>query len=770
MQRHKIASLLAVAMLWACGNDEGSQTTSIALPGVGGGGNVAPVAGDEDGTGGGNAGRGNGGAGNGGGGVPGQGGDWAGPDESGDLPGGGPIEFATEPGSPGWPTGKPKQQPQGGSEEAVVGLGNKPAGTPGKVHAKAEDLEASLDYTTEAEAAASVELIVRNPEIPASEPTLHAKVVVRAASGSGRVTAGTRAAVVLQVPGQAPIEADAEVDADGLCDVALDVPAGMFQIGAVLQATAHARLVHGGAESPKVGVTLGAGIDAAQLPTPGIWLSVPSATAAPGTELALVVHARTLVNPLEKAKISVQGDGAVFEFLDAKFGEKYEGSFEVGNGSIAMDGARGAKTAISAVTGASVFATIRVRIKVGATIGAKGWLKVQIGAMTTLAEVPLLAPDTAGVVADSAGLGAIGHVTVGSDVLRGLVVVVRDAVLVNSAALDGKAVERPVRTLAVWQSGKDEDVTATLESEDPTVCGVAEGKVVLKGAEKKGAGKVQILAKWKGAMAVARIRVLFPYQIRIELDDGVLERVAGAPEACAGFAGYQHTRARVLASFGTSADQAFEADVTGLVQLSSTQPTVASCDTQGIVRGVGAGSFVLVARGGPDGGVLAERKAACSDETVTVESLEAVAATSLGLSQVGTPVGPALDAKLAVLAHFKQQLHVAQKAARVLAWAKCSDGAMMPVTESMGLRAEIKVQGIVELAEGPLRVIAMAEGEGKLILAKWTACGAGLAEGWVWIRVKWSTGGGGGTGDGGGGGGNGDDGRACWRCSSIANE
>ncbi|MCB9740156.1 MAG: hypothetical protein H6747_12900 [Deltaproteobacteria bacterium] len=781
MQRHKIAAFTALALLWACGNDEGRSTTAIELPGTGGNGQVAPVGGTGNEGGAGSGGRANT-ADAGGSGLPGVGGDWQGPNEDGDLPGGGPIDFEVGPQGPGWPSGTPKQEEgpggSGGSgsgsgsgsntdsaspgwHESVGGLGQAPAGTPGKVHAKAGSLETTIDYTAEAEAAATVDLIVRTPKVSSTERKLRAKVVVRAQSGSGHVKAGTRAAVVVEVPGSAPVEADAEVDGDGLADIDVDLPEGAFAVGVVVQASVHAKVVGTTVVSAKVGVELAAKIELTALVAPGASLQIPVAQAAPGAEFQLTLTARTVVNPLEQIEVEVQGDGSALEILDATFDGKFEGSHEAGPGTLHIKAKRGAKTAISSVTGTVEIGKVRVRVKAGATLGAKAWIKIKIVGMFTLADVPLVGPGSDGAVVDADGAGNVGHVLVAGDQLVGLVAVVANASLFNTAVLDGKHVERKVRTIAVWASGKDEDVDASLESEDKAVCTTDKGLVKLTGGESRGASKLQILAKWKGATAVCRVRVYFPGALEIRLDDPILNRVAGAPAACAGFGGYQHTKARAIAGWDLGDGKAlFEADVSGHLEWSSSQPTVASCDNSW-VRGIAKGEFILVARGGPKKLPLAQRKASCSDEEVSVEALEALASTGLSLQQVGPPVPPGLADAFHVVARFKQQLHVAQKSAPVLAWARCSDGARMPVTEAMGLTAELSVAGIVELAQGPLRVVAVAEGQGKVVLAKWGACGAALGQGWVWIRVQWSSGGGGGGtgngggGDSGGGGGNG---------------
>ncbi|KAI4893205.1 hypothetical protein NFI96_018519, partial [Prochilodus magdalenae] len=366
----------------------------------------------------------------------------------------------------------------------------------------------------------------------------------------------------------------------------------------------------------------------------------------------------------------------------------------------------------------------------------------------------------------------------------GIVPLIPNTELLNTAVLTGKKVSIPVRVLGVEADGSVSDITnsSRCRSADEDTLKVSERceSVYMNGEETRGRVRMAVNFTYSHLSAQLEVSVWMPHlPLQIDMSDPELSQIKGwrVPVSEAKRATwdseeddekkgrgcmlqYQHSLVRVLTAFTAEAPDSsgsspvyflgpeWLVDVTGLVRYSLKvgDTSIMRLQSGTVLSGRAAGVTTVQVVSPLSDTVLAERMVRVLDDKVSITELglQLVSGLSLSLQLV-----PGSNRAIAATATTQDTMHTPKQEAVVACWVKFSDGSQAPLDlfdpSGYALTVSSLDKRVVSVGKVPGRVVvAEAEGHGLLLRAELAICEAcqkskrksKLAVGAGTVRVK----------------------------------
>ena len=619
-----------------------------------------------------------------------------------------PIDLTLSAGSPGHLTGVPTTAPQGATSATLEQALAAPPGTAGAIVATLGPLSDSAPYTSPALAAASVRLVARRTTIWPDDPQV--RLVVSARDAFGRPASAATTVDLAVTFGDAEVDGSC-VTADGLCEATLTLPASAFDAAAA-QATASLR----GVPAAPVALTLVAPVTPEAPPEPSVALMLPQGPRLQTTSFAVPIVAHTGGTAPEAFDVTLQ-IGAGLEVVAAELAPEWQGAAGIDGGTVQMVGVRRAPLA-----GDPVLGTLTLRVAADAPDGATVGVTGVVESLLDVQNVALLAPGTA-------LLG--GGVAVAENAPVALLAAIDRPQLVDLAPVGGATHDATVTAQLLRGAGALEDVSAQIACDG--------GSCVVAAAGDPGAADVAVTLPGQADLgdAVQVVRWIPALPVTVLLSDAALDPIDGWLAGDCATPRYQAARASVLVTFDGGDQQA-----TALLDVplqSSDAGVVAVSGDRVTAVAPGAATVSAVGPDGPIGGAAVT----VGTTPVAVTGLDVVVATGVRASGPSFDVSdPAqLDAltPAAVSAAGLQELDAEGASGVVLAWLTTADGqrSLAPLAIADGLAVASADEAVlaVDTDGADAAVTALTSGEGALVTATLTSCGAELATGTATVVV-----------------------------------
>ncbi|MFT7817414.1 transmembrane protein 132D-like [Arapaima gigas] len=336
----------------------------------------------------------------------------------------------------------------------------------------------------------------------------------------------------------------------------------------------------------------------------------------------------------------------------------------------------------------------------------------------------------------------------------GLVPLVADAEIINTAVLTGKRVAVPVRTVAVEKDGSVTDISSftRCRSTDEDVSERCD-YVYVNGKETRGRLRMQVNFTYSHLSAQLEMRVWMPQlPLQIQVSDAELSQIKGwrVPVAAGKRSGwdsteeeearqgrgcslqFQHALVQVVTQLEAESLEAGQpstkflggdwlVDVTRLVRyfLKVQDPHVARLQQGTVLSGRSAGVTNLQVLSPLSDSLLAEKTVKVLEDRVSVVELGVQLVSGLSLS---LQLSPGSDRVVVATTTAQEVLSSPDQEAAIGCWIRCSDGSLTPLdayeSGSYVLAVRSMDADVVTVRKELLAVVAKADGRGELLRAE----------------------------------------------------
>ncbi|KAK3278642.1 hypothetical protein CYMTET_13431 [Cymbomonas tetramitiformis] len=626
-------------------------------------------------------------------------------------------------GSPGYAAGPTVYQGESSFARTFTALNTDNAGAQGSVGIYMGGdacsngvLLQSMAYTTVAEQAASVGVVLRTTSLYHDRRTLSLEYFLRDAAGRPQVLLDDLK-IEMMVRHQLTfatfrVQCLAPDAASGTASCSFDDWHDSFFNSGVANATvtlyvnyAEVRV----AESEPVDVLVQTQVQYDELTHAGMVLDIPASPRTPGTGFTAQLSANTDGYALSTWGVTILYDPAVLSFeefeVDSRFLTPTVNSATAGQVRVVVAGlADGVETAN--VTGSAV-SLAEAQFKVTSTAAAGEYAAALSCTITEMVTVTTLTLEGTVNVPAQVNDWRGGNRTEGSLLVEkletvGLYGFASQAEIFNTARLTGEALATQVEFWAAHSSADSPDTMAAVSSchvanmpEVATAEVSGSGcRVVVNASHTGGAAAVEILATAGDLSVKVPLRVWIPLSVEVTANDTLLSPVygsmydGGVPPNCPE-AVYQSTGLQATAVFGGEGlDPLPELDVTCLVGLTSNDSTV--LDVAGTrARGRSLGHAAVWAQRPGSSEELSQQMAmTVGGPAVSVHHLSAVLVTGAEVAGAST-VGSGADARLTVDAQLQQKLTREGDEGSIYVYAALSDGSVQPIGAQDGVAVAV---------------------------------------------------------------------------------
>ena len=599
------------------------------------------------------------------------------------------------------------------------------------------NLSALTNYSTLAAPIVEVEAVNMRDTLYADNAGV--QIAVQARDSLGRpVAQGTAVKVVMSgasIPAGASKETGCSTDAKGRCIASWTAPSAVFESGASIFAT----VTVGPVSQPPLAFTVVPRPDVLVVQTPGAGLQLPLSPRFTNDTFQVPVYVNSGSSTLGAYDIRVSFDK--FELQATALSKGGCAAFNDPVSNLVGDAnATGTLkfNSLNSGTGEPCAAGAKIHV---ATITFKVLPGLPVDDPTGAAVVTCLVQDLfdnnfnqlvsgkVGDVAGPEGVGTSGEVTAWSNKIMGIVAGVPDAQLLNwkpiTGAADGVQVDVVGYRRDYTQSFLSTDPKTDYGSLDGAIASVSLNGFVTAGA---GAGETIIFATHEGATATARVKVLQPGSVEIELTDDTLQPIAGAITPV-GSQLYQTTRMRAKVAWFDEVAQQWEQDITSLFDTPKIVLSGGLSYNTGkkVIAGTTEGSYALTLHSGLGTPVATTPIEVSTTAPATCTSLSVIAPCEVLLTGFEPPNPSVTTGDVDLEATVFAYMNTYQQTCQAQVYANYDDGSRMLVTGTLGVAVSSQAPGIVSATT---KGVLTAESGGLATIdAAWTMDGAVLCTG-----------------------------------------
>ena len=628
------------------------------------------------------------------------------------------------------PFGLLSSAPPGSSVSFAAFLGDEQVGT------------SSGDATTQADAAASVEILVKTSTVYHDSAVVEIAYRVRDAAGRSQVLSTDLSVTIL-------LSEPSGVSTSGSCDTAdpttglgtcqFDVSSlGWFSASSDVLVTATVEVAYAEtvvATASSVTVTLQMEPSPTSLSSAGMVMTLPHHPLVAGESFTVDIVADTNGQDLHVWVLEVIFDTELLSYDSTTASALYTSAVanDDGAGVVSMSTSGLSTGTLSAdVTGSNVpVASISFVVTDSAPAGSNaGAISFIAKDMVNGGTVKFAADVTGQVNDERGGTQTSGQLTVVALEYVGIFAHTGQSELVNYGPLNGAVSSSTVEAVAVFnRAGEDNvDVSNAVAcshggSGGSDILALDGCEVTVSSSETAGSLNAVVSVGYDALVSSVEMRVWFPSSLTLNISDAKLGAVYGSTSTpCRR---YQRADLTAWATFSTdSGGVSVVADVTSLMTFESSDTSVVAV-VGSAVQGIATGTATVACTGLVDGSV----EITVSDEGVAVTALNVVVYS--GASWVGDIGEVSLDSFVSPILELAHDLSAEGDNANIVVYAEYDDGAYEEVSSEVLLETT-DTSGSVSIVDGTaaLRVeVGAVSVCGPLIRASWFVCNATLSTG-----------------------------------------